>query len=136
MLSTNHKLKETFFSRNPFRSNGNFFESTCSFNEGHFKAIKDASKFFRIWIFSGAESKAFQKNLWFGLLLGYFPGFQYFSVFSCSFQCVSAFFLVSPLLHYHNLYQCKHPDVLRMMDMGFHFYFTASHSLCILYSLS
>ena len=47
----------------PFRNSSKISKSTFSFNEGLFKAIKDAPKLFWMWVFCGVESKTFLEKL-------------------------------------------------------------------------
>ena len=65
--------------------------TTCSFNGGRLKAMKNGCKFFRRGIFSGMESKILQENMWFGLFLRILAGSGSFSVLLCSSHRVLVF---------------------------------------------
>ena len=81
----------------PFLNNVSFFESFCSFRVGCFTAIKNASRFFLLRLFIGADIRTFHWKTWSRCWKRCLARSESLFGFSCWFQRVITFRLVSPM---------------------------------------
>lgn len=98
----------------PFLKNICFFDSFCSSKVGCFTAIKNASRFFHLQIFIGAEIRTFHSKTWSGCWKRCLAGSESLFGFSCKFQPVITFRLASPTQFFYK----RLPHISYMKDMG------------------